>query len=1104
MLEERRILIFLMIMTTVMATGKGIKDLRQGGQEDADESYLCTTSQGTRFYASMTESFWDGYILKLSGDDGTIISLPVMAEIWPDGNRQLQVWFAGRHVTVPIDSIRRINDYFRAWAKGITFSPDRFVFRREAPATDETSIGTSLELYADFPTSSDVASSHIRYWMSERLFESVSYQVESLQFTTYLEEEGESFGCYMANNDRSGRGMLDYYGLLYQKMYEKYIHHTVDVEMGGLEMSQVFFLQDVLPHAVTYLNLSDMYAIGNAHGGMTHSYVSFDRETGRVLTPDDLFRSENLHQLKEHVFNGILKIRSDQRVRQGGECYQGLRNMIDEEGMASFLGCDDDAPLSIIIDSLPLRDVALLHEGVMFSFEPYQICSFGYGPTWVLLPYDEVRPFMRDWHALSPMAGGDLTIASDSVSNLNKRSLLMAGEHRWDEAISLKRQAAECISKLEGTDNRAYAAVEWQLLDLCIEAGLYDEAMKLTNDLRSRIGNANALIDLGQQYRLNQRLIQLYDLMGDYEQALCMIDSVATDNIPHISYLNFMAGHLDKAVSLALELSSDMQKNVSQRLSMMIGEEREREWNKIAHWYTDYLPMLANISHDVSLCRYAYDALLLGKGILLSTETSFRRCIHDSGDTEILDLYNAMQENKERLLVMQMIGDGSEEAVEEETSRIKVLEEQLISRSKRFGDFTRHLKITTSDVQRYLHTGETAIEFTTYRQADSTVYLALLLQKDMASPTPVLVCTESELAECAKGGTPDLRRLHDLVWQRIERQADVTSTILFSPSGMLHNLPVEYAMTADGTLYSKNHILCRLTSTRQIVLDREDTEQRKDTPNKSGILFGGIDYNTATDFPRENPYQDRNNNPSRHHRGALALDIDSFNYLPATLEEVEGIKQILEQSKYPSVMLYKKGEAAELAFKNLSGCNLQFVHVATHGFYFSGGQLDNVTHIGHLFSSFNHSAQTEEEKALMNSGLLMAGANRVLGEKVFDDNNDGILTASEISSLDLSGLKTVVLSACQTACGQLAVDGVFGLQRGFKKAGVQSILMSLWKVDDEATCLLMIEFYKHWIGEGKTKHDALELAKLAVRSHKEKGWENPKYWAAFILLDALD
>ena len=120
------------------------------------------------------------------------------------------------------------------------------------------------------------------------------------------------------------------------------------------------------------------------------------------------------------------------------------------------------------------------------------------------------------------------------------------------------------------------------------------------------------------------------------------------------------------------------------------------------------------------------------------------------------------------------------------------------------------------------------------------------------------------------------------------------------------------------------------------------------------------------------------------------------------------------------------------------------------------------------------------------------------------NSDDGILTAYEISQMNLTGLNLVSLSACETGLGDITGDGVFGLQRGFKKAGANSILMSLWKVDDEATCLLMTEFYKKWIGEGKTKHDALEFAKQMVRSHKEKGWDDPKYWAAFILLDGLE
>ena len=97
----------------------------------------------------------------------------------------------------------------------------------------------------------------------------------------------------------------------------------------------------------------------------------------------------------------------------------------------------------------------------------------------------------------------------------------------------------------------------------------------------------------------------------------------------------------------------------------------------------------------------------------------------------------------------------------------------------------------------------------------------------------------------------------------------------------------------------------------------------------------------------------------------------------------------------------------------------------------------------------------------------------------------------------------VVLSACETAKGDVRGDGVFGLQRGFKMAGAESVLMSLWKVDDEATSFLMSRFYKYWMS-GKEKQYALNCAIGDVRACKEKGWDNPMYWAAFILLDGLD
>ena len=117
--------------------------------------------------------------------------------------------------------------------------------------------------------------------------------------------------------------------------------------------------------------------------------------------------------------------------------------------------------------------------------------------------------------------------------------------------------------------------------------------------------------------------------------------------------------------------------------------------------------------------------------------------------------------------------------------------------------------------------------------------------------------------------------------------------------------------------------------------------------------------------------------------------------------------------------------------------------------------------------------------------------------------DDGRLTAAEIAQLDLRGLDMVVLSACQTGLGEITGDGVFGLQRGFKKAGAKTLLMSLWNVDDKATQLLMTEFYKNWLGAGgMSKREAFLKAQERLRDTEE--YKDPKYWAAFIMLDGIN
>lgn len=146
----------------------------------------------------------------------------------------------------------------------------------------------------------------------------------------------------------------------------------------------------------------------------------------------------------------------------------------------------------------------------------------------------------------------------------------------------------------------------------------------------------------------------------------------------------------------------------------------------------------------------------------------------------------------------------------------------------------------------------------------------------------------------------------------------------------------------------------------------------------------------------------------------------------------------------------------------------------------------------------------KEEKALSRSFLVMSGGNQLIHrDSVSHAGDDGILTALEISHLNFKYLDIVVLSACQSALGDITSDGVYGLQRGFKKAGANTILMSLDKVDDEATKILMVEFYRNLMS-GKTKHQSLKDAQKYLRSVENGKYDDPKYWASFILLDGLN
>lgn len=520
------------------------------------------------------------------------------------------------------------------------------------------------------------------------------------------------------------------------------------------------------------------------------------------------------------------------------------------------------------------------------------------------------------------------------------------------------------------------------------------------------------------------------------------------------------------------EIFNIIRQNIERNFVYLTASERSAYWNKFMPETT----IMFAFAHRMNERESAFtDALfsqqLLAKGLLLTAESSLQRAIDK--DDKLKTSYQEIRQLRIKAADPKTQYKDASEA----TLKADRLERELGTSANTLYQFLDFLKVNAKDIHARLRPDDIAVEFVDYRVGkDSTMYAALVMSPhwEHVKFLPLIEAREIPLYS---------DNLTDKIWTPIlDLAGNSVKDIYFSPSGLLYQLPIESHLLADGRSMGEAYHMHRLSSTRWLALNADDND------GKDAVIYGGLVYDTSVSEMKQDAMRYPQIAPTRtgvtaeKMRGAMS----GLEYLPGTKAEAESIAKVVNTSDaeniHADLMLGKDG--TESSFKSLDGQHKKIVHVATHGFYNDGDAASN---------------------PLTRCGLYFAGADNILqGEALPTGVDDGVLTAQEISSMDLRGLNLVGLSACQTGEGEISGDGVFGLQRGFKKAGAQSLLMSLWPVDDAATCLLMTEFYKNWINKGKTKRESLELAKHTVRMHKEKGWNDPKYWAAFILLDALD
>jgi CHAT domain-containing protein len=506
--------------------------------------------------------------------------------------------------------------------------------------------------------------------------------------------------------------------------------------------------------------------------------------------------------------------------------------------------------------------------------------------------------------------------------------------------------------------------------------------------------------------------------------------------------------------------------------------------------------------------------------------------ILENGNDDVKKIYDELSANR-RILNKLYEQPISERKLSTDSLNTVVnnLEHQLISISKEYGDYTKNLRIDTKDVQAKLTKDDIAVEFASFQVRDTTIYCAYLLKQEYESPKMKVCLKQTDRDVFANAySSPTLSKA---IWGTLADELKGVKNVYFAPSGELYNIAIESMPdweNPDG-LVSDRWNFYRLSSTRELALIKDKNQI------KQSVVYGGLKYDTDTaTIVRDSKKYRSLDLASLSSTIADSLNLrDGVAELPGTKIEATAIDKRLRAVKINDI-IRTDTIGTEASFKALSGQKKNLIHIATHGFYWTETEAKKANNLSFLLG--NDDKRYQEDKAMTRSGLLFAGANNALkGTSLPEGVDDGILTAQDIAQLDLRDLDLVVLSACETGLGEITGDGVFGLQRGFKKAGAQSIMMSLWKVDDAATQMLMTQFYTN-LTNGKSKRQSLLDAQRYLREYevedtvtvnsnltstqkkrlKKQGksteqrtetrprhpYAAPEYWAAFILLDATD
>lgn len=663
------------------------------------------------------------------------------------------------------------------------------------------------------------------------------------------------------------------------------------------------------------------------------------------------------------------------------------------------------------------------------------------------------------------------------------------------EVEKLMLEARDIISKKLGADNPQYADILKSVAILYISEKRFDIAF-------SSLTQAEQIWRAKTGRKRNVNAASIYSLTGDvyyqqknytkaeefYNKAKDLYERFFNKNHPeYVRVLSkqakvyYMEKDYKRAKRNIEEALDNYEKFIKQFFPALSERQKAHYWHTMQPDFEFYNTLAFSKLEDFrDLSGKVYNYQLLTKALLLNNSIKTRERILNSKDDALIQLYNDWLQKKEFLTnvlsmsTQQLTDNGiNPDAL---NSEVESIERQLSEKSELFGQGFETKRVTYNNVQQSLTKSEVAMEIVRYRHfnhtfTDSIVYVGLYVKNDNNRPKVVNMKEgyrmESRWMRYYRNAIiskiPD-QFSYGVFWEPIEKEVGTYTTLYISPDGVYNQINLEAIPTPDGKFVIDNSNIVLVSNTKDLFI-------RKQKGKATGVSSTA---NSATMFGNPNFY--------------VSSSVDrTISQLPGTDKEVRGLDELFKKEGLKT-SVYLEDDATEEHVKQVDSPSV--LHIATHGFItpeIDPSALDQLT----------ESEAQLSENPLNKTGLLLRGAGDVFAKTKFNYNlESGVLTAAEAMNLSLDKTDLVVLSACETGLGDVHMgEGVYGLQRAFLVAGAKVLIISMFKVDDEATQELVDNFYRKWRTTKNMRQSFIEAKKeLRVK------FPEPIYWGAFMMI----